>query len=64
MLVASSSCLIGIQNLGRSCSKANLNYQIDEDELVVGSSIKGSSECSYASSSATDEEGFGTGVPG
>ncbi|KAL6970249.1 hypothetical protein U1Q18_029953 [Sarracenia purpurea var. burkii] len=37
---------------------------MDEDELVPGSSIKGSSECSCASSSVTDEEGFGTGVPG
>lgn len=37
--------------------------QMDEDETGVGSSIKGGSEYSCASS-VTDEEGFGTRAPG
>ncbi|XP_074340360.1 uncharacterized protein LOC141678052 isoform X2 [Apium graveolens] len=62
-LVASSIFLIGIQNLGKNCLQASLIQQADQDDSLAGSSYKGSSEYSCASS-VTDDDMGGSKAPG
>ncbi|KAK6161025.1 hypothetical protein DH2020_004406 [Rehmannia glutinosa] len=63
IMVAFSSCLIGIQNLERSCCQAMQIHRLGEDEIGAGSSIKESSDYSCASS-VTDDDFYVSKAPG
>ncbi|KAK6161034.1 hypothetical protein DH2020_004415 [Rehmannia glutinosa] len=63
MLVAFSSCLIGMQNLERSCCQAMQIHRLGEDEIGAGSSLKESSDYSCASS-VTDDDFYVSKSPG
>ncbi|KAI3687667.1 hypothetical protein L1987_81367 [Smallanthus sonchifolius] len=63
MLAVFSIYLTGTQNLARSYSQASWNHQMDEDDMIGGMSLKGSSDYSCATS-VTDEDVYGTKAPG